>query len=363
MESTAASLSGFQQGAWKNRKITQAILATELSHKFRRLLQHPLDHSLSIRIGASVLIEVVPLKHDAEIRFLVSFIEAKASDASSEAELSPNLSREQELEAEVKLLREEIRTSADVMHRSQEELKSYNEEIMSMNEELRAANEELETSKEELQSLNEELNTVNNQLRAKVDELHERTNDLDNLLSSTDVATLFLGRNLQIRWFSSGIADLFNARPFDIGRRISDLAQKVTDEDFAKDCERVLRTLTPAEKQICSSDDRWFVRRIQPYRTRDDRIDGLVVMFFDVTDIQTARHYAESIVETVSTPLLVLDPELRVVSTNPAFYSTFQVSAEQTLQRLVYDLGNGQWNIPALRELLGAVLGRGESLP
>ena len=239
--------------------------------------------------------------------------------------------------------------------------KSYNDEIMSMIEELRAANEELKTSKEELQSLNEELNAVNNQLRAKVDDLHERTNDLDNLLSSTDVATLFLGRDLQIRWFSSGIVDLFNARPFDIGRRISDLARRVTDEDFETDCERVLRSLTPAKKPVRSIDARWFVRRIQPYRTRDDRIDGLVVTFFDITAIEAARHYAESIVETVPAPLLVLDPELRVVSANPAFYRTFEVSAEQTLQRLVYDLGNGQWNIPALRELLTAVLGRGES--
>ncbi len=308
-----------------------------------------------------VLVEVVPLKQDGEIRFLVSFVEAKASGMASKAEVAPDLSREQELEAEVKFLREEIITSADVMNRSQEELKSYNEEIMSMNEELRAANEELETSKEELQSLNEELNTVNNQLRAKVDELYERTNDLDNLLGSTDVATLFLGRDLHIRWFSPGVVNLFNVRSSDIGRRISDFSQKTADEDFTADCERTLRTLTPSQKQVRSRNDRWFVRRIQPYRTRDDRIDGLVVTFFDITAIEAARHYAESVVEAVPTPLLVLDPDLRVISANPAFYKSFQVSADQTSHRLVYDLGNGQWNIPLLRTLLTAVLERFEN--
>jgi two-component system CheB/CheR fusion protein len=164
-----------------------------------------------------------------------------------------------------------------------------------------------------------------------------------------------------VRSCSSSTVDLFNVRPFDIGRRISDLARRVADEDFADDCVRVLRTLTPAEKQVRSGDGRWFVRRIQPYRTRDDRIDGLVVTFFDITAIEAARHYAESIVETAPTPLLVLDADLRVVSANPAFYSTFQVSAGETLQRLIYDLGNGQWNIPSLRTLLTAVLERSEN--
>jgi two-component system, chemotaxis family, CheB/CheR fusion protein len=310
---------------------------------------------------ASVLIEVVPLKQDGELRFLVSFIESKAGGASGAPDIPQDVSREQELEGEVRLLREQIRTSADSMNRSQEELKSYNEEIMSMNEELRAANEELETSKEELQSLNEELNTVNSQLRSKVEDLHERTNDLDNLLSSTKVATLFLGRDMHIRWFSPGVADLFNVRSSDTGRKISDLSQKVTDQDFAADCERVLRTLTPDEKQVHGSGAHWYVRRIQPYRTRDDRIDGLVVTFFDVSAIQAARHYSESVVETVPTPLLVLNADLRVVTANPAFYGTFHVSAEETLQRLIYDLGNGQWNIPALRDLLKGVLDRGEN--
>jgi two-component system CheB/CheR fusion protein len=347
-----------------------ALARDGLGLRLRRLVEKaketrgPQSDRGQIRVDGKpshVLIEVCPVtRENGDMVFLASFMETKPARASGKLDIPPPLSDEQELEAEVRLLREEIRTSADVMNRSQEELKTYNEEIMSMNEELRAANEELETSKEELQSLNEELNTVNSQLRAKVDELHERTNDLDNLLSSTDVATLFLGRELQIRWFSPGIAGLFNVRPSDVGRGISDLAQKVTNEGFAQDCALVLRTLTAAEKQVRSKDGRWFVRRILPYRTRDDRIDGLVVTFSDVTAIQAAREYAESVVESAPAPLLVLDSDLRVVSANPAFYSVFDVSAGQTVQRLIYDLGNGQWNIPALRELLTGVLTRNE---
>lgn len=304
----------------------------------------------------SVVIEVIPIDRGrGSNRLLVSFMEESPAAPSAAASASPASSREQELEAEVKFLREEIEASTKFANRSQEELKAYNEEIVSMNEELRAANEELETSKEELQSLNEELNTVNSQLRAKLDELNERTNDLDNLLTSTDMATLFLDPDLCIRWFSPKIEELFHVRATDTGRQISDFAQKFTDEVFTADCEQVLRTLTPAEKEV-SSDGRWFIRRIVPYRTRDHRIDGVVVTFSDITAVQAGRHYAERIVETVPSPLLVLDPELRVVSANPAFYERFRVRPEETEQRLIYDLGNGQWNIPALRRLLTDVL-------
>jgi two-component system CheB/CheR fusion protein len=347
-----------------------ALARDGLGLRLRRLVEKaketssPQSDSAQFRSDGKVshvVIEAVPLRQDrGNNRFLLSFVERSSTRTSGRADLPVVPPREQELESEVRLLREDIRTSSEVMNRSQEELKTYNEEIMSMNEELRAANEELETSKEELQSLNEELNTVNGQLRAKVEELHQRTNDLDNLLSSTDIATLFLSREMQIRWFSPGIDRLFNIRPADIGRRISDLANKVADQDFAHDCDSVLRTLTPSEKQISGSDGRWFARRVLPYRTRDDRIDGLVVTFNDITAIQTARHYAESVVQTVPVPLLVLDPELRVVSANPSFFTTFQVSPDQTLKRLIYDLGNGQWNIPELRELLTKVLSSDE---
>jgi two-component system CheB/CheR fusion protein len=227
---------------------------------------------------------------------------------------------------------------------------------MSMNEDLRSTNEELESSKEELHSLNEELNTVNAQLRENVEELKRRTDDINNLLVGTHIATLFLDTKMQIRWFSPDVQDLFNIRASDIGRPIADLVQKFADDDFDADCERVLRSLTPAEKQVRANGERWFMLRMLPYRTIDERIDGIIVTFADVTAIQAARRYAEEIVDTVPVPLLVLNRELSVVSANPAFYETFKVAREETINRLIYDLGDGQWNIPKLRALLATVM-------
>ncbi|MPY69820.1 MAG: PAS domain-containing protein [Alphaproteobacteria bacterium] len=309
-----------------------------------------------------VSIEVAPLENaERNGLYLISFTEhGEATTADAEHE-RPQSTHTEDLEHEVKLLRDELRTTIQLSSRAREEHESSKEEIMSMNEELRSTNEEMETSKEELHSLNEELNTVNIELRENVDELKRRTDDINNLLVGTNIATLFLDTKMQIRWFSPAVQDLFNIRASDVGRPIADLVQKFADNEFNADCERVLRSLTPAEKQVRSSDERWFVRQILPYRTRDDRIDGVIVTFADVTAIQAARRYAEEIVETVPVPLLVLDWELRVVSANPAFYETFRVAREKTATRLIYDLGNGQWNIPKLRGLLTEVLAGNDS--
>ncbi|PJK31376.1 CheR family methyltransferase [Minwuia thermotolerans] len=304
-------------------------------------------------------IEVAPLTaRGAENRWLVSFVERPEARAATGAETARSDTRERELEEEIRLLQRELDACSAEAGRAQEDLKSYNEEIMSMNEELRATNEELETSKEELQSLNEELNAVNNQLRSKVEALRERTSDLDNLLNSTDVQTLFLDTGLAVRWFSPGMEALFVVRSSDQGRVITELVQHFDDPGFEADCRAVLRDLTRREREIPGPDGRWYQRRISPYRTGDDRIDGVVASFSDITEVQAARQYAESIVETMPGPLLVLDSDLRVQSANAAFYETFQVAPEQTAGRLIYDLGNGQWNIPELRQLLSETLSR-----
>ncbi|NBC95068.1 MAG: PAS domain-containing protein, partial [Deinococcus-Thermus bacterium] len=165
----------------------------------------------------------------------------------------------------------------------------------------------------------------------------------------------FLDGELKIRWFSPAIEDLFNLRRADIGRPIGHFVPRFEHPAFTYDCRRVLETVEPAAREVAAG-ERWFVRRIQPYRTADERIDGVVVSFADVTALQDARLYAERIVETVPLPFLVLDTGLRVVSASPAFYTTFQARPEETEGRLLYDLGNGQWNIPELRRLLDEVL-------
>ena len=173
------------------------------------------------------------------------------------------------------------------MQTSQEELRSANEELQSTNEELQSTNEELTTSKEEMQSLNEELQTVNTELQAKVDELSRSSNDMKNLLNSTDIATLFLDNDLNVRRFTPQATKIIKLIPADVGRPITDLASDLRYPELADDAREVLRTLASAEKPIAARDGRWFTVRIMPYRTLDDRIDGVVITFADITAAKT----------------------------------------------------------------------------
>jgi two-component system CheB/CheR fusion protein len=189
-----------------------------------------------------------------------------------------------QLERELAEAREDLKTSIEQLETSNEEFKAAHEEVTSINEELQSTNEELETSKEELQSLNEELQTVNSQLESKVSELEATNNDLHNLLASIDHATLFLDRQFRIRRFTSATMHLLPLIETDIGRPFGDFAKNFTDEDLLADAERVLKQLTPIDKEIQDQQDRWYVRRIVPYRTEDDRIDGVVVTFIEITE-------------------------------------------------------------------------------
>jgi two-component system CheB/CheR fusion protein len=179
--------------------------------------------------------------------------------------------------------REELRSAREEMQTSQEELKSANEEMQSTNEELQSANEELTTSKEEMQSMNEELQTVNHELQAKVDELSRANNDMKNLLNSTDIATLFLDDALNVRRFTSPVTSIIKLIPSDTGRPITDLVTELNYPELVADAQEVLRTLAPREKPVTTRDDRWFTVRIMPYRTLDNRIDGVVITFLDIT--------------------------------------------------------------------------------
>jgi len=375
------------------------------------------------------------------------------------------------------------------MQTSQEELKSTNEELQSTNEELQSTNEELTTSKEEMQSLNEELRTVNYELQARVDELSQANNDMKNLLNSTDIATLFLDNVLNVRRFTTQVTKIIKLIPGDVGRPLSDIVTGLVYPELAEDVREVLRTLVFVEKPIAARDRRWFLVRIMPYRTLENRIDGVVITFTDITVFRTleaallekegqlrqlteslpqlvwtarpegscdylsrqwinytgipeaeqlgygwlyqlhpddrervkaewnavvksdatfdiefrirgkdgayrwfksravpmrdaegklqkwfgnstdiedmkraatinreAREYAESVFDTVRQPIVVLDAELRVLSASRFFYEFFKVKPEETEKQYIYDLGNRQWDIPKLRELLQGIL-------
>lgn len=188
-----------------------------------------------------------------------------------------------EKEAELKMVREEMQILFEEMQTSQEELKSTNEELQSTNEELQSANEELTTSKEEMQSLNEELQTTNVELQRRLDDYSQVNSDMKNLLDSTEIITLFLDKKLNIRRYTKQIVRLFKILESDIGRPITDLASELVYTELQEDALEVLKTLEPVEKNISTRNKSWLRMRIMPYRTYDDKVDGLVVTFIDIT--------------------------------------------------------------------------------
>jgi two-component system CheB/CheR fusion protein len=202
----------------------------------------------------------------------------------SDVEQSPGEdARLVELANDLQQSREEAKSTREEMQSSQEELKSTNEELQSTNEELQSTNEELTTSKEEMQSMNEELQTVNHELQAKVTELYRASNDMRNLLDSTEIATLFLDELLRVRRFTAQTRRVYKLIPGDTGRLITDIVTDLQYPTMAQDAQQVLRTLVFSEKDMPTTDDRWFKVRIMPYRTHENRIDGLVITFVDIS--------------------------------------------------------------------------------
>ena len=237
----------------------------------------------------AVDIEVSPVTEPEALRglFLLVFTDAPPPPvlavSHSGRRASAPTARTTELTKEIEQLRQELQSSREEMQTSQEELRSINEELQSTNEELQSTNEELTTSKEEMQSLNEELQTVNQELQAKVEELSETSNDMKNLLDSTDIAILFLDSALKIRRFTPQVAKIFKLIPGDVGRPITDVNMDLDYPGFPDDVREVLRTLVFRENPIPTRDNRWFLIRIMPYRTLENVIDGVVITCSDIT--------------------------------------------------------------------------------
>jgi two-component system CheB/CheR fusion protein len=300
--------------------------------------------------------------------FLVVFEDRTPAPAAPKKPRKPPPAEEadarlQALEQELQASKEANQTTIEELEAANEEMRFTSEEIQSANEELQSSNEELETSKEELQSTNEELMTVNAELLNKVAELTAINNDIDNLLAGTEVGTIFLDRRLSIKRFTPFVTRLFNLIPKDLDRSLTHITSRIKYDHLEQDAQEVLATLQTKEVEIETREGGWFTMRIMPYRTRENVIDGVVLTFTDITrlkalgdQVQEALNYAQGIVETVREPLLVLDGDLKIKSANRSFYQTFQTTRPSTEGRLIYDLGDGQWDIPRLRELLEEII-------
>jgi len=287
--------------------------------------------------------------------------------SSKDIPIAEEVARIEQLERELAYSRENLQATIEEQQATNEELKSTNEELQSTNEELQSTNEELETSKEELQSLNEETLTVNSELNNKIEQLSDAQNDLKNLMENLSAGILFLDYHLNIRSYTRDAVKAYRLIATDVGRPLGDITSNLQGESLLDELRTVLETLIPRELEVQTGDGVWYLARMQPYRTLDNVIDGVVLSFFDITIkrqaeqaklavSQLARELAEGIVNTLVEPLIVLNQDLQVISASRAFLQYFQVTPELTVGRKLYELGNGQWNIPDLRELLENIL-------
>ncbi|MBX9256886.1 PAS domain-containing protein [Desmonostoc muscorum CCALA 125] len=363
-------------------KMAKADLRLELRtaiHQAKKRQQQITKEGLQIRDDdqvRQVKIDVIPFKSPpvVESYFLVLFedISSSATTTSQSASDRNVTSRQQQrrdqeettrLQDELATTKEYLQSIIEEQQATNQDLRAANEEILSSNEELQSTNEELETAKEEIQATNEELNTINDELQRRNIESTQVSNDLLNLLSSINIPILMLGGDLQIRRFTPTAQVMFNLIPADVGRPFSDINHNLNVPDLHEQILEVINSLNLKTEEVQDQNGHWYDLRIRPYRTIDNKIDGAVLVLVDINnlkrsavEIQASRDYAEAIVQTVRESLVVINTDLRVVTANLSFYEIFQVLPTETEQRLIFEIGNGQWNIPQLRSLLEEIL-------
>jgi two-component system, chemotaxis family, CheB/CheR fusion protein len=354
-----------------------AMAREGLRNKLRAAIQQASrEHALTIATGAqvnygggavAVRIEVHPVQ--SEDLLLVSFFNEPEHEPRARRPVAPaaDLSHIAELERELDATRKELQSAIHELEIANEEQKAISQEAMSANEEFQSTNEELMTSREELQSLNEELTALNSQLQETLERQRSTSNDLQNILDSSGVATLFLDSELNIRFFTPATKSLFRVIATDIGRPLADLARRINDTRLLADAGAVLAGHVPPNREVGADNGAWYTRRILPYRTQDARVAGVVITFADISErktaeraIEAARSYSDSIIDTIRQPLVVLDQELYVISASRSFYSTFSVEPEQTVGRQLDAVDDGRLDSAALRGFLDRLrLGEG----
>lgn len=316
--------------------------------------------------AADVTLRVWPVREAGADMFIV-LLERRAqveAEGRHLVEPQPKDTVATHLDRELERLKSELRETVEQYEASTEELKASNEELQAMNEELRSATEELETSREELQSINEELTTVNHELKSKVEELGHANSDMQNLVDATAIATVFLDRDLAIMRYTPTAVQLFNLIPSDIGRPLAHLATRLDYPRLADDARRVLDRLVPIEREMGLPDGAWFMVRMLPYRTLEDRIAGVVLSFIDITERRQAeevRTWLSAVVHASNDGIISFALDRTILSWNAACERIFGWTAAEMIGRSADVLGPGpEPDSHALEQMRR--LGQGESL-
>ena len=290
--------------------------------------------------------------------FLVIFEQAAESVDLSTRDVTALEPAARQMEEELIRVKSQMRLTIEHHEVQAEEARAANEELQAMNEELRSTAEELETSQEELRSVNEELQTVNQELKGKIDEISHANNDMLNLMSSTEIGTIFVDRSLRVKLFTPRVSDLFNLIPADVGRRLLDITNKLITDDLAADVERVLERLQTIEREVETREGRWHLMRLLPYRTAEDRIDGVVVTFLDITqrkraeealqrsrdeleqrvtertaELHRATAMLQALVDSSPIAIIAVDANRNVMTWNPLAERMFGIPAGEVMGR------------------------------
>lgn len=336
-------------------------------------------------VKQKINLQVYPLSEPEQVRgyLLVVFEDVPTPEedvvtegaAGSPAETPQEQGRIAELERELQNNRESHQTTTEELESANEELKTTNEELQSSNEELQSSNEELESSKEELQSLNEELQTVNAELQSKVQELSDSQDDFSNLLDSTEIATLFVDNNMNIKRFSQEVTSIFNIIHSDIGRPLEHVTFNLSYETLIDDVHEVVTHLRRLEREVQGQDRKWYKINIIPYRTCDNRIDGAVLTFVDITAQkerqdklqELSEHYEEawqlirSVFDKNSDPLAVIDEKGEILVANTAFTDLIETEQQHINEVNVFSLYKGILKQTDLQTQLSEAIEKGGS--
>jgi two-component system CheB/CheR fusion protein len=310
-----------------------------------------------------ISIEIVPLSslQGLNRHFLILFEEASPPQDQPISQAKKDISAHKKLRQEVVATREHLRSIVEELETTIDQLKAANEESLS-NEELQSTNEAMETVKEELQSTNEELGSLTEQQSARNIELTLLNDDLKNVLEVLQIPILILSKDQIIRRFTTSAEKVFNLLPTDVGRPIQDLRPNLDVPDLQGLLSRTIDRIEPLEQEVRDLSGRYYAMTVRPYRTSDNRVDGVVIALVDtdsmkrsLNEAERARDYATAIVNTVREPLVVLDSALRMVTANRSFFETFRVSRDELRASGAFDVANGVWDNPEFRELLAKI--------